>query len=198
MKTMFRRKRTVIVAIVAALAAMGIGANAVLGGVTTPADTASPSAPSLPEGEAHATPPAAGYAQTGARLSDQQVAEVAQHEASLAGDATPGGQAATATMSAVNSTLKAALNTSPNTTAYDNPSTEALMKSEVVVTVLHGNFRLGSAPVPAGAPTPTGNTLTLTIDAHSGWVDHKELTNTEPALGALGAQRTLRIGVPSS
>jgi len=183
MKPNIKRKWPFGVVLLCALVALGITANAVFGGTTQPTQ------PAEPAGEVQATPPATGYVQSGPRLTQTQIEEVAQQEAARAGDATPGDATDKATMTTVNTSLQAAAEAAPHTTAIhaSSPGMEALLKSEVVVVVMHGQFRFSSAPVPKGAPAPTGTVMTLTIDSHSGWVDQRELTTSEaPGLKALG------------
>jgi hypothetical protein len=194
MKTIQRQKWLFGLGLVVALLALGAGASTVFGGVTAQS-TQSAGQPQLPAGERQAAPPAAGYAQTGPRLSETQIAEVAQQEAARAGDATPGGGSDEAMMTAVDSSLADAVDAGPHTEMQaSSPGMEALLKSEVAVVVMHGNFTLDSAPVPPGAPVPTGTVLTLTIDSHSGWVDQRELTMSEaPGLAALGTPKSLSV-----
>jgi hypothetical protein len=56
---------------------------------------------------------------------------------------------------------------------------------------LHGHFNGAYASVPAGHVTPTGNTLTIVVDAATGEVTDADLTNTNTStnLKALGTAR---------
>jgi hypothetical protein len=183
MKLNIKRRWPFGVVLICALVALGITASAVFGGTTQPTQ------PAEPAGEAQAVAPAADYVQSGPRLTQTQIEEVAQHEAARAGDATPGDATDTATMTTVDTSLLAAAEASPHTTAMhaSSPGMESLLKSEVVVVVMHGQFEFSSAPVPKGQPEPTGTVMTLAIDSHSGWVDQRELTTSEaPGLKALG------------
>lgn len=180
MKLNIKRRWPFGVVLICALVALGITASAVFGGTAQPAEPA----------EAQAVSPAADYVQSGPRLTQTQIEEVAQQEAARAGDATPGDATDTATMTTVDTSLLAAAEASPHTTAMhaSSPGMESLLKSEVVVVVMHGQFEFSSAPVPKGQPEPTGTVMTLAIDSHSGWVDQRELTTSEaPGLKALGA-----------
>ncbi|HEY5193229.1 MAG TPA: hypothetical protein VIJ39_05090 [Solirubrobacteraceae bacterium] len=58
------------------------------------------------------------------------------------------------------------------------------LESEVYLIVLKGHFTLGNAPIPKSSKEPTGSTLVLAIDAHTGVVDGEGVGNTVPAEGA--------------
>jgi len=185
-KTSWRR---LAAAVLAASVGLAVAASVVFGGTPT-------GAPSGPESQAPS--PGTGFASTGTRLSDAQIAAVAEAEAGRAGDAAAGSASAQTGMTAVDATLAAAVTASGARAAAPTPAMEALMHSEVVVVVLHGRFTLADAPVKRGDPLPTGSVLTLTIDSHTGWIDARELTNTEPsALAALGHARALG-GAPAA
>lgn len=189
-----RKKWPFGVGVIVILAALATGASTVFGGVT--AQSTQPAGqPQLPAGEPHAVGPGSDYVQAGPRLTETQIAEVAQKEAARAGDATPGGTSGEAAMTAVDSSLSQAVEASPHDTMQaSSPGMEALLKSEVAVVVMHGHFTLNSAPVPPGSAVPTGTVLTLTIDSHSGWIDQRELTMSEaPGLRALGPPQSLVV-----
>lgn len=161
-----------------------MGASTVLGSSQTTRDVATP------ESQVQAPPPLTGYQQAvGPVLSDEKIAELARAQAASAGDEAQ-------TMSAVDTTMKSAMEIDEDVhMTSSTPEMAELEKSEVVVVTLHGQFTLTNAPVPNGHSAPTGSLLTLVIDAHTGWIDARELTNTpSPGIAALGAPRTLGLG----
>ena len=96
-------------------------------------------------------------------------------------------------MTAVDTTLENAVEANPvNKVDDSSPGMEVLMKSEVVLVTLYGHFTLDDAPVPKGDSQPTGSVFTLTIDARTGWVDARELSDAPaPGIADLGTARTL-------
>lgn len=169
------------------LLALLAGAGAVLGFAQAPASPSPAPVPGLPEAEPQAPTPLAGYQQSSApALGDEHIAQIARREALEAGEADPG-------MGAIDTTLDHAVATREDGRMMaSSPAMAALAKSPVVVVVLHGHFTLNDASVPRGHGAPTGDVLTLAIDAHTGWVDMRELTNAPaPGIAALGATRTL-------
>jgi hypothetical protein len=145
--------------------------------------------PTPPEGQHEGPPPATAYtapAATASILSDGVIAEIAREEAQEAGEEQP-------TISAVNTTLRQAVETNPASQVPANPSTEAMMQSRVVLVTMRGHFELKKARRPMGdKKIPTGDVLTLAIDAYTGHVDYREISEA-PASGiaALGAAREL-------
>jgi hypothetical protein len=145
--------------------------------------------PHPPEGQSEGPPPATQYSAppaSASMLSDSAIAAVARSEAEKAGDEQP-------TISAVNTTLQRAIETDPAGKAPVNPATEAMMKSKVVLVTMYGHFQLTRAHLPMGdQKVPTGTVFTLAIDAYTGWVDYREISE-QPASGivALGAAREL-------
>ena len=145
--------------------------------------------PHPPDGAPEAPPPASEYsapATTTPVLADSSIAATARKESELAGEESP-------TMSAVDTTLQKAVETNPSNEVPDNPVTEALMKSEVVLVVMRGHFELTRAHLPQGdSKIPTGTVFTLAVDAQTGRVDFREIS-AQPASGiaALGVARTL-------
>jgi hypothetical protein len=141
-----------------------------------------------PEVEPQAPPPLTGYRpSSGPVLTDEQIAQIARTQAARAGEEAP-------TMTAVDTMLKNAVEVNPgNQVNASSLGMEVLMESEVVLVTLHGHFTLEDAPVPKGHSQPTGSVLTLTIDAHTGWVDSRELSDTPaPGIADLGVARTLQ------
>lgn len=159
---------------------------AILAGASTMLGLGQASATSGVTG-AEAPPPLVDYqAASGPVLSDEKIAGVAQAEATAAGENAP-------SMSAVDTTFKSALETSQGAHAGTSVGMEAFGKSEVVVVVLHGHFVLNDVPIPKRATAPTGSVLTLVIDAHTGWVDSRELTDAQASgVAALGTARMLQ------
>lgn len=178
---MLSRKKWLLGVSLAIIAAALVGAGTVLG--SAPAIT-----PSSSEAEPQAPPPLTGYqASGGPLLTDEQVASIAYTQAVRAGEIGP-------TMTAVDTTLRSAVEANPeNQITASSPGMEALMNSEVVLVTLHGYFTLEDAPVPEGRSQPTGSVLTLAIDAHTGWVDSRELSNAvAPGIASLGTARALQ------
>lgn len=145
--------------------------------------------PQPPEGRPEAPPPASQYIvppATAPVLSDGAIAAVARNEAEEAGDEQP-------TISAIDTTLRQAVETNPASKVPVNPVTEAMMKSKVVLVTMYGHFQLKRARLPMGdTKIPTGNVLTLAVDAYTGHVDYREISE-QPASGiaALGTAREL-------
>jgi hypothetical protein len=183
MRKLSKGKYRWIVGLVTAMLITFVCANAVFG-----SDQTTTSVPAPPESGAQAPPPLTGYQpSSGPLLSDEKIAEVARSEAVAAGEESP-------SMSAVDSTFKSAEEAGEDVSVSDaTPGMAALAKSEVVVVTLHGQFTLESAPVPKGRSAPSGSVLTLVIDAHTGWIDSRELTDSDdPGISALGNVRALR------
>jgi hypothetical protein len=137
--------------------------------------------------EAQAPAPWTTYAPaTGAAMSDSAIAKVAKLRATTAGDGA-------ATMTAVDTTFAASLAAQTEGPALGTSSgISQLGGSGVVVVTMRGHFKLGDAAVPRGRHVPAGSVLTLIIDAHTGWVDVRELSNAPlPGIAALGQARTL-------
>ena len=145
--------------------------------------------PQPPAGGSEAPPPASQYIAppaTAPMLSDSAVAAVARNEAEEAGDEQP-------TISAIDTTLQQAIETNPASKVPVNPVTDAMMKSKVVLVTMYGHFQLKRARLPMGDDKiPTGNVLTLAVDAYTGHIDYREISE-QPASGiaALGTAREL-------
>ncbi len=145
--------------------------------------------PHAPSGQPEAPPPAMQYntpPATASMLSDSAIAVIARNEAERADDEQP-------TISAVDTTLQQAVETNPGSKVPVNPVTELMMKSRVVLVTMYGHFQLKRARLPMGDDKiPTGNVLTLAIDAYTGHVDYREISE-QPASGiaALGPAREL-------
>jgi hypothetical protein len=180
-ETHFMSKRRWLWVVSIAITAIALaGAATVLGSAPTSGAAAS--------SEAEALPPLTGYqAATGPLLTDERIAQIARTEAARASDEAP-------TMMAINTTMQSALEAEPrNKVVASSAGMEAFMKSAVVLVTLHGHFALDNAPVPDGQPQPSGSVLTLTIDAHSGWVDARELSDAlAPGIAALGIARVIQ------
>jgi hypothetical protein len=147
------------------------------------------SVPHAPEGQSEGPPPATQYSApsaTALMLSDSAIAAVARNEAEKADDEQP-------TITAVNTTLQQAIETNPAGKAPANPATEAMMKSKVVLVTMYGHFQLNRARLPMGdQKIPTGTVFTLAIDAYTGQVDYRELSEqAAPGIVALGTAREL-------
>jgi hypothetical protein len=84
---------------------------------------------------------------------------------------------------------------SPSLTSLQSaPGLSAWMSSSSDLVVMHGDFTLGSAPVPPGSPAPQGTVMDVVMDAHTGSVEMLRLGNSEPtaALSQLPAAATLK------
>ncbi len=124
----------------------------------------------------------------GPLLTDAQVGEIADREAAGAEDASP------SDVRAVDASLKSALAIDPHNVvpSAPDPGVAALEASAVVVVSMHGSFTLTNGRVPPGEPAPTGSVLTLILDAHTGQMEGRALTDEEePGLAGLGALRAL-------
>jgi hypothetical protein len=177
--TSLKNRPLVIGLVVTLLALTGAGAVFAAG---------QPSSGSTLEPESQAPPPLTGYqSSSGPVLADEQIAQIAGKVASEAGDEDP-------SMTAVDTTLKSAIETDEGAKALGStPAMAALEQSEIVLVILRGHFRLTSASVPRGHATPTGEVLTLAIDAHTGWIDTRELSEAAaPGIASLGTPRTLQ------
>lgn len=168
------------------LAALG-GAGAVLGSTTATPSPSPAQTPALPAAEAQAAAPLNGYQpSSGPLLADGRIAQIARVQAAGAGQKD-------ASMAAVDTTLKRAVEAREgNRVLESSPAMAALEQSPVVLVVLHGKFKLRDASVPRGHAAPTGDVLTLAIDAHTGWIDMRELSDAPaPGISALGSARAL-------
>lgn len=181
------KKLIVLIGILVLLGAVGVTYAA-----NSPGGQASErggSLPHAPEGQPEGPPPATQYSApfaTTPMLSDSAIAAVARNEAEKAGEEQP-------TITAVDATLQQAIETNPAGKAPANPATEAMMKSKVVLVTMYGHFVLTRARLPMGDhKVPTGSVLTLAIDAYTGQVDYREISE-QPASGiaALGTPREL-------
>jgi hypothetical protein len=98
------------------------------------------------------------------KVSSAKILEVAQAEASRAGDAN-------ATMSIGSGTLADAMvsiDSSTKLPTTSEPGEEAMFATPVSLVVMHGSFKLVDAPVPTGDKAPAGNVLDLVINEHTG------------------------------
>jgi len=180
-------KRLLAIGLTAGAIAALAGAGVVLGSTQTPAGPATSQAPALPASEPQAPAPLSGYQLAGGPvLGDERVAQIARKEAAEAGEKS-------ASMTALDTTLKSAVEAREgNRVIASSPGMAALEQSAVVVVVAHGRFKLNDASVPRGHGAPTGDVLTLTIDAHTGWVDIRELSDAPaPGIADLGSARAL-------
>lgn len=81
----------------------------------------------------------------------------------------------------------------PGSTPRQVSESPAEHKPDFVV-VAHGNFELRGMPVPPGEALPTGDVLTLAIDAHTGYVEAIGVDERVPDLDALGPVVSLNEG----
>jgi hypothetical protein len=140
-------------------------------------------------GAAPASSPFASYAQpTGPELSDSSMRSVALREAARAGDSKP------SRMTGANATYDDAAKALDPGATRSPPSSEreaSYRQSAVVVVVLHGHFTL-KASTPAGRRAPSGQVLSIVIDAHTGLVEFRAIEESEPELAQLGPARPLQ------
>jgi hypothetical protein len=137
--------------------------------------------------EGHAEAPAY-HAPEGALLPDAQLDEIAHREAALAQDGAP------SEIRAVDASMKSAMEIDPHNVMPppSDPGMTSLEASTVVVVSMHGSFKLANARVPSGRPAPTGSVLTLILDAHTGQLEGRAVTDEDPpGLTALGTRRGL-------
>lgn len=192
----------------------GIGYVALTGSPTSISGDGLPAGPTPPVNLPHAgqptssayPTPASNYQSTSApALDSSQVSAIAQSVAKQAGDsssdteadvqadvqsATTVSASLSDAMKAINPSVKAPTNATAGMAGWLNSSTD--------VVVMHGNFKLTDSAVPPGAPTPTGNTLELVIDAHTGSVDEIHLGNEATSgLASLGTLQRLEVSIPS-
>jgi hypothetical protein len=147
-----------------------------------------PSNPGEPAATAPAPSPFASYAQpTGPELSDTSVRGVALKEAGMAGDSKP------ARMTGVNTTYADAVNALDPGATQSSPTSEgeaSYRQSSVVVVTLRGQFTL-NVSTPAGRREPSGQVLSVVMDAHTGRIEFRGIEESEPDLARLGTARAL-------
>lgn len=69
----------------------------------------------------------------------------------------------------------------------------AIEASEVDVITMHGHFTLTNARVPPGEPAPEGSVLTVVVDAHTGELEARGVSEEEDSgLAALGKATVLK------
>jgi hypothetical protein len=144
-------------------------------GTTTPAEAPSAGAPTY-------TAPA------GPLLADAQLDAIARRGAAVAGDASP------VSIQAVDTSLRSAMEIDPHNSLPQAPDAgeAALEASTVAVVAMHGSFTLEDARVPPGRGAPSGTVLTLIVDAHTGQVEGRAISNEEaPGFAGLGQTRVL-------
>jgi hypothetical protein len=151
-----------MIALVAVVAA-GVGVAQMVDGAA-----AASSASSSP-----AANPFSGYTPpVGPELSVASIVNIALAESQKDGTAAPTG------VSVEEGTLRTVMTgISPEVSLPVAPGggQEAWLNSTVAVVTMHGNFTLVDAHVPPGAGTPTGSTLDIVIDTHSGEVVERSL-----------------------
>jgi hypothetical protein len=140
--------------------------------------------------------PGSGYKQGKSRLTNEEIAVIAQRLAVKNGESEANSAQTLATATVTDTTLGAAIDANGRAQMYaSSPGMEALKASDVAVVVMHGHFTLTDAAVKPGAGEITGKTLTLIIDRSSGAVDASELSpEAPPGLRALGPQQALVSG----
>lgn len=105
-------------------------------------------------------------------LPEDRIVSIAMSGAAAAGDSSP-----------------AAIEHSEGTRAQANmvASGEGVEgNADSILIVEHGHFTLAHAPMPPGAPAPTGSVLTLVVDAVSGQVTDSGIQDNVPDLASLG------------
>jgi hypothetical protein len=124
----------------------------------------------------------------GPLLADAQIDAIVHREAVTAQEPSP------SDIRAVDTSLKSAVEIDPHNivpTASD-PGMAALEASTVVVVSMYGDFTLNNARVPAGRSAPTGSVLTLILDAHTGQLEGRVISDEEvPGFAELGENRVL-------
>ncbi|MBA3808531.1 MAG: hypothetical protein H0X28_09095 [Solirubrobacterales bacterium] len=168
------------------LATIALVATAVLGVTQT---FASAGTSGTPVGEGPHQAEAPKYeAPKGPVLADTQVTSIARQVASLAHVSAP------SEVRAVDTSLRSAMEVDPHNVlpSAPDPGMAALEASEVVVVTMRGDFVLDNARVPQGQPAPTGSVLTLILDAHTGQVEGRAVSDdVARGVAALGTARAL-------
>lgn len=124
----------------------------------------------------------------GPLLADAQINAIVHREAAIAHEPSP------SNIHAVDTSLKSAVEIEPHNVvpAAPDPGMAAVEASTVVVVSMHGNFTLTNARVPAGQEAPTGSVLTLILDAHTGQLEGRAVSDEEaPGFSGLGESRVL-------
>lgn len=176
-----RHKITVVLIIATALA---VGVTQAVGASSASTEQTS-SEPRQPQSQS----PWASYQQpTGPTLSDEAIRADALGLAGQAADPTP------SSMTAVNASFADAVQAVDTRLTLPVPSSSGEASYEqtgVVLVVLHGEFKL-NASVPKGVAEPSGPILYLVLDAHTGRLDFRGVTPSEPSgVAALGNARTI-------
>ena len=132
---------------------------------------------------------------SGPELPLEDVLEIARAESRRAGEPAP------SAVSAGKGTLEDAMRSIDPTTSLPeaDASVRTMLRAEVVLVVMHGNFTLADAHVRKGAPPPTGTVLDLVIDAHTGDVIGRALpieqSSAEIPLASVASVRKPATGV---
>ncbi len=181
---MTRKPKHLIITMIL-LGALAFGATQALGAAGT--STGAGSAESSPP-PANAPDPLASYeAPSGATLSDEAIRAAALRYSNAAGEEAP------TAISAVDTTLASAVQTADPSTSLPTPTggLARFEQSSVVLLVLQGQFTL-DVSVPSGQTDPRGSVLMLALDAHTGRLDYRGVTNAVPSgLSTLGTVRAL-------
>jgi hypothetical protein len=117
----------------------------------------------------------------GPELTTEQVAKIAHAQAQENGDPSP------TAVTQVSGTLGRALEVmAPEVGVPSGPGGMAEMDSHAMLLVMHGDFTLNAARVPRGHAAPAGSVLSVVIDAHTGLVEGRALSDEAPRAGELG------------
>lgn len=135
--------------------------------------------------------PAEGYVKpTGAKLTTAQIKSIARQVS--AEDNENAQEPSSATVYAMNlSEAQRAIDPGMTPSTSSNVGMKNWLESEVYLVVLKGNFTIGNAPVPKSSKAPTGSSLVLAVDAHTGVIDGLGVGTTAPAESAISADRVL-------
>ena len=172
-----RRARAGLLAVLLAL--MAGGATETFASDSTPG--------TAPAEEPHAEAPEYRPPE-GPLLTDTQIDGIAHREAAIAHEQSP------SAIRAVDAPLKSAVEIDPHNVmpAAPDPGMAALEASTVVVVSMHGSFTLNNARVPGGRDAPTGSVLMLILDAHTGQLEARGISDEEaPRMATLGTARVL-------
>jgi hypothetical protein len=164
---------------------MALVAIAVVGATQTFASTGTTGAP-VREGLQIEAPKY--EAPMGPLIADAQLTDIVRQVASLSHVAAP------SEVRAVDTSLKSAMEIDSRNVLppAPDPGMAALQASKVVLVTMHGNFVLDNARVPQGEPAPTGRVLTLILDAHTGQVEGRAVSDVVASgVASLGPARAL-------
>jgi hypothetical protein len=128
---------------------------------------------------------------TGPLLPDAQLDTIAHREASLAQENSP------SDIHAVDTSLRSAVEVDSHNVLPEAPDAgdAALDASTVVLVTMHGDFTLRDAKVPDGRQAPSGNILTLILDAHTGQLEGRAISDEQASgVARLGTGRPLEEG----